>query len=288
MKKILSIFAFIVHAIILFGQVGIGTETPDSSSILDIKSSNKGFLPPRVNITSIKDTVTIKNPANGLIIYEPDGFTETINSQVYTREAGVYMFNGHEWQRLYSSNNNNSISPSDGKNLVGVKISINQSGYVPLSGTQSFGLLIQNNSVTVNPKFVNGTWPSPSNSPTDILSPKNGDSGTLLFENKMTDQANFFRINFEYQILNRQPITNGIFYVSIVSIATGETVYSDAIIVPAGTNVGSSVKFQIAFPTLSDSNSISQGYKIMFRADTALPILPNNIGVKIIDILRIN
>lgn len=288
MKKILSIFAFIVHAIILFGQVGIGTETPDSSSILEIKSSNKGFLPPRVNITSITDTVTIKKPANGLLIYDPDGFTETINNQVYTREAGVYMYNGHEWQRLYSSNSNNSISPSDGKNLVGVKISINQSGYVPLSGTQSFGLLIQNNSISINPQFVNGTWPAQSSSPTDILSPKNGDAGTLLFENRLSNQANFFRINFEYQILNRQPISNGIFYVSIVSNATGETVYSDAIIVPAGTNVGSSVKFQIAFPTLSDSNSINQGYKIMFRADTALPIIPNNVGVKIIDILRIN
>jgi hypothetical protein len=88
--------------------------------------------------------------------------------------------------------------------------------------------------------------------------------------------------------LNRQPISNGIFYVSIVSNATQETIYSDAVIVPSGTNVGSNVKFQIAFPTLSDSESINQGYKIMFRADTALPVSAGNVGVKIIDIVRIN
>ncbi|MCO6564615.1 MAG: hypothetical protein J6581_04145 [Apibacter sp.] len=288
MKRMVSIFVFVIHAVILFGQVGIGTENPDSSSILEIKSSNKGFLPPRVNIKSIIDTVTIKNPATGLIIYEPDGFTEMINNKAYTREAGVYMFNGHEWQRLYASNSIDSISPSDGKNLVGVKIRVNQSGYIPLSGFQSYGLLLQNNLVTVNPQYANGIWPPQSSSPSDILSPGNGDSGNLLLENKVSQQANFFRINFEYVILNRQPISNGIFYVSIVSNATQETIYSDAVIVPSGTNVGSNVKFQIAFPTLSDSESINQGYKIMFRADTALPVMAGNVGVKIIDIVRIN
>jgi hypothetical protein len=288
MKKILSIFVFIIHAVILLGQVGIGTESPDNSSILELKSTNKGFLPPRVNITSITDTITIKKPATGLIIYEPDGFTETIYNDVYTREAGVYIFNGHEWQRLYTGNSNNNISASGGKNLVGVKIRINQSGYIPLSGSQSYGLLLQNNSVTINPQYVNGIWPPQSSSPSDILSPGNGDSGNLLLENKVSQQANFFRINFEYVILNRQPISNGIFYVSIVSNATQETIYSDAVIVPSGTNVGSNVKFQIAFPTLSDSESINQGYKIMFRADTALPVSAGNVGVKIIDIVRIN
>lgn len=288
MKKILSILLCVFYAIFFFGQVGIGTENPDSSSLLEIKANNKGFLPPRVHITSITDTTTIENPATGLIIYEPDGFSETINNKIYNREAGVYMYNGQEWQRLYATNNTNSISPTEGRNLAGVKIAVNQSAYVPLSGYQSYGLLLQNSSVSIDPKYVSGIWTSQSSSPSDILSPKNGDSGTLLLENKMSDQANFFRINFEYAILNTKPTTTGFFNVSIISNSTNETIYSDAIIVPAGTNVGSNVKFQVAFPTLSDINSINAGYKIYFGVDTGSSVLPNNIGVKINDIVRIN
>jgi hypothetical protein len=204
MKKILSIFVFIIHAVILLGQVGIGTESPDNSSILELKSTNKGFLPPRVNITSITDTITIKKPATGLIIYEPDGFTETIYNDVYTREAGVYIFNGHEWQRLYTGNSNNNISASGGKNLVGVKIRINQSGYIPLSGSQSYGLLLQNNSVTINPQYVNGIWPPQSSSPSDILSPGNGDSGNLLFNRGIFLFQDLNLMDYYFKIIQSQ------------------------------------------------------------------------------------
>lgn len=68
MKKI-SILSAIFFSPFIFSQIGIGTATPDSSSLLDLSSSNKGFLPPRVALTSTSDAVTITNPAKGLVVY---------------------------------------------------------------------------------------------------------------------------------------------------------------------------------------------------------------------------
>jgi hypothetical protein len=49
-----------------FSQVGIGTNVPESSAQLDVNSSNKGFLPPRMTVT---ERNAIVNPANGLQIF---------------------------------------------------------------------------------------------------------------------------------------------------------------------------------------------------------------------------
>ena len=45
-------------------QIGIGTSTPNKNAALDITSSNKGLLLPRVN-----DTGAISSPSAGLMIY---------------------------------------------------------------------------------------------------------------------------------------------------------------------------------------------------------------------------
>ena len=51
-------------------QVGIGTATPAASSILDLTSTTKGLLAPRMNAT---ERAAIASPANGLIVYQTDG-----------------------------------------------------------------------------------------------------------------------------------------------------------------------------------------------------------------------
>jgi hypothetical protein len=47
-------------------NVGIGTTNPNTSAQLDLSSTNKGFLPPRMTRTQI---IAVSNPAEGLIIY---------------------------------------------------------------------------------------------------------------------------------------------------------------------------------------------------------------------------
>ncbi|SNR54948.1 hypothetical protein SAMN06265371_10563 [Lutibacter agarilyticus] len=69
-------------AINTFAQVGIGTTTPNASSMLDITSSEKGFLPPRMD-TSARDLIGA--PAAGLLIYN-----------ITTNKLNYY--NGTSWQ----------------------------------------------------------------------------------------------------------------------------------------------------------------------------------------------
>jgi hypothetical protein len=65
MKKIIYIiFCFCFSTIT--AQVGIGTTTPKSSAILDITSTEKGMLVPRMNET---DRNNITSPEKGLLIY---------------------------------------------------------------------------------------------------------------------------------------------------------------------------------------------------------------------------
>jgi hypothetical protein len=53
----------------LFGQVGIGTVTPDASSVLDVVSTSKGMLAPRM--TSAQKAAIV-SPADGLTVYDTD------------------------------------------------------------------------------------------------------------------------------------------------------------------------------------------------------------------------
>lgn len=53
----------------VFAQVGIGTVTPDASSILDISSTSQGLLTPRMT-TAQRTSITA--PADGLIVYDTD------------------------------------------------------------------------------------------------------------------------------------------------------------------------------------------------------------------------
>ena len=49
------------------GNLGIGTNAPSASSILDLTSTTKGFLPPRMTTTQ-KNAIT--SPATGLVVYD--------------------------------------------------------------------------------------------------------------------------------------------------------------------------------------------------------------------------
>ena len=64
MKKIITALA-IFASTIAFSQVGIGTTSPHSSSILDLTATNKAMLLPRV-----ANTAAIPLPVNGMIIYD--------------------------------------------------------------------------------------------------------------------------------------------------------------------------------------------------------------------------
>lgn len=66
MKQI-KFLAFALFAVaITNAQVGIGTTSPDASAVLELKTSDKGLLIPRLTTTEI---TAIASPAEGLIVY---------------------------------------------------------------------------------------------------------------------------------------------------------------------------------------------------------------------------
>lgn len=65
-KKVLLTLCLITSTI-AFTQVGIGTETPDPSSILDMQSTTQGLLAPRMTTT---ERNTIESPAESLLVYD--------------------------------------------------------------------------------------------------------------------------------------------------------------------------------------------------------------------------
>jgi N-acetylneuraminic acid mutarotase len=68
--KYFIVFSFSFFTLTLASQsVGIGTATPDSSAILDLSSTNKGFLMPRMT-TALRDA--IPDPVQGLKIFNTD------------------------------------------------------------------------------------------------------------------------------------------------------------------------------------------------------------------------
>lgn len=83
--KILSAL-LLLSAGVSYGQTGIGTINPDDSAVLDVSSSTKGFLLPRLTTIS-RDAIV--NPAKGLMIFnltdnELQTNTGTSTSPVWT------------------------------------------------------------------------------------------------------------------------------------------------------------------------------------------------------------
>ena len=85
MKQFFTFLAAVVLTATTYAQVGIGTTTPDASSALDITSTTKGLLIPRMTETQ-RDAIS--SPANGLMIYQTDG------------TVGFYYYNGSSWAEV--------------------------------------------------------------------------------------------------------------------------------------------------------------------------------------------
>ncbi|MEN5306305.1 hypothetical protein ABE425_02245 [Chryseobacterium cucumeris] len=82
------------------GNVGIGITSPDVSAALEVASTNKGILIPRVALKGSTDQETISSPTDGLMVYNmgTSGFTF----------KGFVFWNGTEWRSL---NNNPTVLP---------------------------------------------------------------------------------------------------------------------------------------------------------------------------------
>jgi hypothetical protein len=114
-------------------QVGIGTTTPDASAQLEIASTNKGLLIPRVSLAGRP-----ASPATGLLIYQTDS------------TPGFYYYNGTAWvsisalTTLSSNLNTNTQTLSNDGTISGLKMT-------PEGGMTVYG--IRNSSISTTPEL---------------------------------------------------------------------------------------------------------------------------------------
>ena len=87
MKKIIIAY-FALLTVVVNGQVGINTSTPDASAALDVESTTGGILIPRM--TQVQRDA-IASPSNGLMIYQTNAV------------QGFYYFNGNQWVSIANS-----------------------------------------------------------------------------------------------------------------------------------------------------------------------------------------
>jgi hypothetical protein len=93
MRKLLLNVAFSVASFTSIAQVGIGTTTPDASAALEIESTTKGFLLPRMTLVQIN---AIAAPVEGLMVYCLDCTTK-----------GVFVNNGSDFLNITNGENMN-------------------------------------------------------------------------------------------------------------------------------------------------------------------------------------
>ncbi|MGY0039054.1 hypothetical protein [Pedobacter sp. NJ-S-72] len=143
MNKKVKHFAVLIGLLSAFGakaQVGIGTNVPDASAQLEVLSTSKGLLIPRMSLLQRND---INNPANGLLIYQTNS------------SPGFYFYNNGQWQRLV----NNSELTTGGNGASGNTIL--NGNVIPSSNIGANGdfYLNTSNNTLYGPKGA-GNWPS--------------------------------------------------------------------------------------------------------------------------------
>jgi hypothetical protein len=136
-SKLISLAVLLLMSGITSAQVGIGTQTPDSSAILDLTSDEQGFLVPRMN-TAQRNLI---NPiATGLMIFN-------------TQTASFNYYNGTTWK---------DISPSSSE-ANAISYSVNDSA--PVETVLQTDALISGMTITPGAgKYLvsfNGTYESP-------------------------------------------------------------------------------------------------------------------------------
>jgi hypothetical protein len=140
MKNRLLVFYFLLSTA-TFAQVGIGTNTPDASAMLEVKSSNKGFLPPRVALTSSNSASPVTFPSAGLLVYN----TAAAGTTPYDVSPGYYYWSGAAWFKL-AENNSTKIAAFVNRGvdvtLGNLKVRVSASGNASLQVSTVTGTYI--------------------------------------------------------------------------------------------------------------------------------------------------
>jgi hypothetical protein len=114
--KYIVIFFFLILSAGTYAQTGIGTTTPDASAQLEVSSTSKGFLPPRM---TEEQRDAIVSPATGLIIYNTtantleykiaSGWVSLISNPDGTNAGEMQYWDGSAWAAIETTDYEGSV-----------------------------------------------------------------------------------------------------------------------------------------------------------------------------------
>ena len=130
MKKLL-LSAFVAFAMLAstktFAQQGFGTNSPDKSAAVDIISSKRGLLVPRLDLSNITVASPVDAPAHGLLVYNKATSSLTGADVANNVTPGFYYWERNnttsetawqgKWVRIVSSNTEKKVVVEEGNNV---------------------------------------------------------------------------------------------------------------------------------------------------------------------------
>jgi len=197
---LIALFVFQIH----YAQVGIGTEDPQTSSILEVESTEQGVLLPRM---STSQRTSIVDPANGLTVFDTD-----LQSYYF------YNLDNSSWESLSSSRLNrvNFVlvkSQADFPDPSGGKITLDENTYYEINGIVSLNTPIE----------LNGAYISGLDASEDVLLKSSGNvfegTGGSIRNITIAGGGNAFSITSGTSLLVQNTIISGMGNVGSVSDA---------------------------------------------------------------------
>ncbi|HEY8400502.1 MAG TPA: hypothetical protein VIK89_04530, partial [Cytophagaceae bacterium] len=197
MKKLLF-YVVIAFAILsssnMMAQQGFGTNTPDKSAAVDIVSTKRGFLMPRIALTATNVAAPVTDPANSLMVYNT---ATTALGNEFDVTPGFYFWDNDHWVRFTDADNvkTTTVSAGDGVTVTQEVDGNNTDFNVSITAGNAADMVM----VTIaNPDYGNPgepefitTWVSYDDLLDDLLNVENGltydeDTNTLTLGGALT------------------------------------------------------------------------------------------------------
>lgn len=149
-----SILLLLLCNTIAFSQVGIGTTTPNSNTMLDVTATDKGILIPRLTTAQIN---AIALPSQSLMVFNTDVnlyyyYSTSSNAwmpvnvgSIVTVTGTTYTLSATDNGRILDFTSNTAITLSVPNTLpVGFQVSITQAGTGQITLVGTGGMVINN------------------------------------------------------------------------------------------------------------------------------------------------